>query len=318
MKNLYSALLTCAIFFCIAQNSFSQAVLWTDDFSDGDYTSNWEWVVSTGIAAVELNNSNYELMLTGQTPDWYCNIETAGDTNNLFIPDDYTVTYTTRLTGTAAMGSALAFKIDDVNWYYVLLYNGAIYIVRTIDYVANVTANQVQVDQNLKVKIQSIGDTVKVKVWTGVFEPTVWDLEYDSCYTSGTLYPYIDAAAWWLDGTTAVYFDDFVVYGSSTTDVVETDGLPTKFMLSQNYPNPFNPSTNIEFSLPNEGNVELSIFDMTGQKIATLLNKNMHAGNYKVHWDGSTDLGNIISSGMYLYRLRTDGFVSSKKMILMK
>ncbi len=318
MKNLYSALLICAIFFCIAQNSFSQTVLWTDDFSDGDYTSNWEWVVSAGIATVELNNTNYELKLTGQTPDWYCNIETAGDTNNLFIPNDYTVTYTTRLTGTSAMGSALAFKIDDVNWYYVLLYNSAIYIVRTIDYIANVTANQVQVDQNLKVKIQSIGDTVKVKVWTGVFEPTDWDLQYDSCYTSGTLYPYIDAAAWWLDGTTAVYFDDFVVYGSSTTDVVETDGLPTKFLLSQNYPNPFNPSTNIEFSLPNEGYAELSIFDMTGQKIATLLNEHMQAGNYKVQWDGSTELGNKISSGMYLYRLRTGDFVSSKKMILLK
>jgi hypothetical protein len=315
MKKFYSALLICAFCFSAAQNSFPQNVLWSDDFSDGNYTSNWEWTVYAGVASV-VNN---ELKLDGLTPDWYCAVSSRGDTNHLFIPDDYMVTYTTRMTGTSAMGSALAFKVDDVNYYYVLLYSSYIYIVRTVDYIASVYAPQVQVNQNMKVKIQSSGDTVKVRVWTGLFEPTVWDMVYDSCYTSGSLYPDLFAAAWWLDASTSVYFDNFVVYGSTASGVDYAGELPANYSLSQNFPNPFNPATSIRYaigSFENSGGwqfVSLKIYDVLGNEIKTLVNEEKPAGIYEVVWNPVN-----LPSGTYFYKLEAGNFAETKKMIFMK
>lgn len=315
MKNFYSLLFICALGFLTAQNSFSQEILWSDDFSDGNYTSNWEWTVYAGTASV-VNN---ELKLDGLTPDWYCQVSSRGDTNHLFIPDDYTVTYTTRMTGTAAMGSAVAFKVDDVNYYYVLFYNSSIYIVRTQDYIASVAAPQVQNDQNLKVKIQSKGDTVKVRVWTGLFEPSVWDLVYDSCYTSGSLYPDLFANAWWLDAATSVYFDDFVVYSPAATGINEKDKLPSGYQLSQNFPNPFNPATIIRYTIGEPGNtiglqfVSLKIYDLLGNEITTLVNEEKPAGVYEAVWKPEN-----LPSGTYFYKLEAGNFVETKKMILLK
>lgn len=97
------------------------------------------------------------------------------------------------------------------------------------------------------------------------------------------------------------------------TDVELGQGLPTKYLLSQNYPNPFNPSTAISFALPQAGNVKLTVYDAVGKEVATLVNKNMSAGNYKVNWNAGS-----MASGIYFYRLLTDNFVQTNKMILLK
>lgn len=89
--------------------------------------------------------------------------------------------------------------------------------------------------------------------------------------------------------------------------------IPDKYLLSQNYPNPFNPATNINFSLPAAGNVKLVVFDMTGREVAVLVNGQYSAGNYKVDYDASE-----LASGVYFYRLETDGFTDVKKMMLIK
>jgi len=90
--------------------------------------------------------------------------------------------------------------------------------------------------------------------------------------------------------------------------------IPDVYALEQNYPNPFNPSTMIEFSLPEDvSNVQLTIYDILGQKITQLVNTSLKAGYYKYQWDAGT-----VSTGMYIYELRTDKFVSTKKMVLMK
>ncbi|MDD5363570.1 MAG: T9SS type A sorting domain-containing protein [Ignavibacteria bacterium] len=90
-------------------------------------------------------------------------------------------------------------------------------------------------------------------------------------------------------------------------------GLPARFVLEQNYPNPFNPSTEIRFGLPEDSRVDLSVFDLTGRKIRTLINEMKPAGYYKI--DFST--GNI-ASGIYIYRLNTEKYSVSKKMIILK
>jgi hypothetical protein len=91
-------------------------------------------------------------------------------------------------------------------------------------------------------------------------------------------------------------------------------GIPDEYNLAQSYPNPFNPSTIIEFSLPESvSNVNLSIYNVLGEKVAVLINNALTAGKYRYQWNAEN-----FTSGIYIYELRTDKFVSFKKMILMK
>ena len=104
------------------------------------------------------------------------------------------------------------------------------------------------------------------------------------------------------------------------TDVSELPSgqLPERFSLSQNYPNPFNPTTSFEFNLPAKSEVKIEVFNIIGQNVATLLDKEMAAGSYKVEWDGKDNNGTDVSTGIYLYRLSTNHYVSTKKMMLIK
>ena len=95
---------------------------------------------------------------------------------------------------------------------------------------------------------------------------------------------------------------------------VTSDLIPTVYALEQNYPNPFNPSTTIEFSLPEDVNsVKLTIYNALGERVAELVNGSLTAGKYSYQWNA----GNV-ATGMYIYELRTDKFVSIKKMVLLK
>jgi hypothetical protein len=99
------------------------------------------------------------------------------------------------------------------------------------------------------------------------------------------------------------------------SDEVEVEVVNVnEFDLSQNYPNPFNPSTEIEFSLPEDvSNVKLSIYNALGEKVAELVNTGLIAGKYDYQWNAKN-----VAAGMYIYELRTDEFVAVKKMVLMK
>ncbi len=96
------------------------------------------------------------------------------------------------------------------------------------------------------------------------------------------------------------------------------DLVPGKFELAQNFPNPFNPETAIQYSLPQTGDVTLTIFNLRGQKIATLVNENQTTGNYVVSWSGRDDAGRQVASGVYAYKLEAGNFVQTKKMVLLK
>jgi hypothetical protein len=99
--------------------------------------------------------------------------------------------------------------------------------------------------------------------------------------------------------------------GSSNT-------VPDRYSLSQNYPNPFNPETVIAFELPADSKVELTIYNILGEKVATLVNEFKAAGAYEVTWNGTRDDGSTVSSGIYFYRLRAGDYAKSMKMTLMK
>ena len=110
--------------------------------------------------------------------------------------------------------------------------------------------------------------------------------------------------------------DDDATTGPNEKEM--SDNLPEGYYLSQNYPNPFNPLTQLNFTIPKAEKVTLEIFNINGQKVKTLVDGFMEAGEHTVGWDATDDAGGRVASGMYLYKLTAGGFTASKKMTLLK
>lgn len=113
------------------------------------------------------------------------------------------------------------------------------------------------------------------------------------------------------------------IWNFTTKDVTSVrelaDGIPVEFKLNQNYPNPFNPTTTIRFGLPEAATVRLEIYNMIGQRIATLIAGEFYtAGTYEAVWDALDESGNVVSSGLYIYRLSAGDYVNVKKMMFTK
>ena len=105
------------------------------------------------------------------------------------------------------------------------------------------------------------------------------------------------------------------------TSVEGTDGLPIDFRLAQNFPNPFNPSTVINYTIPqalNSLQVNLEIFNLLGQKVKTLVDAKQVAGEHSIQWNGKNESGNLVTSGVYLYRLKAESFVEMRKMMYIR
>ena len=95
--------------------------------------------------------------------------------------------------------------------------------------------------------------------------------------------------------------------------------LPAAFSLADNFPNPFNPATTIKYALPQAADVELTVYNVVGQPVRTLVAEHQSAGHYVVEWDATNDSGYSLSSGMYFYRLQAgEEFHEVKKMLLIK
>jgi hypothetical protein len=106
------------------------------------------------------------------------------------------------------------------------------------------------------------------------------------------------------------YWEDSFMIHVGTVGIVD---IPNEFNLNQNFPNPLNPTTTIGYQLPRDSEVELTIYDITGRKIETLVSENKYAGYHTVNWNASP-----YPSGIYLYRLKAGNFVETKKMVLIK
>jgi len=118
------------------------------------------------------------------------------------------------------------------------------------------------------------------------------------------------------DSGTNYYFQlaEFHVYGLTTgINDKSSNNIVKSYSLSQNYPNPFNPSTTIEFSLQKAGMTKLDVYNILGQKVASLVNENLNVGQHSVSFNASN-----LSSGIYLYRLSSGNYTEVKKMILLK
>ena len=119
----------------------------------------------------------------------------------------------------------------------------------------------------------------------------------------------------WIPRHGANFNFDYVqlIKDSVATGILDRNMQPNSYSLSQNYPNPFNPTTNINFSIAKASNVKLVIYNILGQKVATLINNFMSAGTYTYQFNA----GNF-ASGVYIYSLEAGSYKMNKKMVLLK
>ncbi len=120
------------------------------------------------------------------------------------------------------------------------------------------------------------------------------------------------------DGSISGYSQSESFVPNEATDVTPENVTPQTFELAQNYPNPFNPTTIIKYAIPQNAVVILSVYNMLGQKIKTLVSEQKNAGTYSVQWNGDNEFGQKVSSGAYIYKITAGNFVKSMKLILMK
>ena len=102
------------------------------------------------------------------------------------------------------------------------------------------------------------------------------------------------------------------------TKSMNIENIPDDFVLYPNYPNPFNPQTRIDFGLPEEGHVNLKIYDIMGREVVTLVNQVFTPGYKSIVWNATNNLGHPVSAGMYFYAIQIKDFRQIKKMILLK
>jgi hypothetical protein len=113
-------------------------------------------------------------------------------------------------------------------------------------------------------------------------------------------------------------FSNTVLYAATDADDNKPEPVPSAFALNQNYPNPFNPRTTIRFSVVSRTRVEIDIIDILGRKVAIIADAEFPAGSHSVIWDGRDSAGNAVASGIYFYKMSAGGYISTRKMILLK
>ena len=129
-----------------------------------------------------------------------------------------------------------------------------------------------------------------------------------------------------------VYFEDMRSVSTTTLSVsteiivrvgtqvlgIGDEPIPEVFALHQNYPNPFNPTTQIRYDLPEDAMVSITIYDIMGRSIKSLVNTTQSAGYRSVRWDATNGFGEPVSAGMYIYMIQAGQFTKTKKMVLLK
>ena len=115
-----------------------------------------------------------------------------------------------------------------------------------------------------------------------------------------------------------IYFDNISFYSNSVGVDNRNETFPQGFALEQNFPNPFNPSTTIRYELPEDGLVNITIYDITGRHISTLVSSHQNAGYKSIQWNATNNKGQPVSAGLYLYTIQAGEFRQTKKMVLLK
>jgi len=137
--------------------------------------------------------------------------------------------------------------------------------------------------------------------------------------TLGTAAPELHIIGATDDDSSAVLIDE-IWYNETPTGMGISEDAPiaSSYELGQNYPNPFNPITTLRYDLPENGYVNITIYDMLGRQVKTLINQTQYAGYRSVIWDATNDYGKPVSAGIYLYQIQAGEYMQTKKMVLLK
>ncbi len=202
----------------------------------------------------------------------------------------------------------------------VLTVTGSVVPVELVSFTASTNGNNVNLYWSTATEINNSGFSIERKQ---VFsqQPTVDNEEWielafvngNGTTTETKSYSFVDnnlTSGKYLYRLKQIDFDGTFEYSNDVEAIIN---VPDKFELSQNYPNPFNPSTKIKYQIATSNPVNLKIYDVLGNEVATLVNEVQPAGNYEVTFDAS-----LLSSGTYFYKLQAGSLVETKKMLLLK
>ena len=218
---------------------------------------------------------------------------------------------------------AESFAINN-NFVYLADYDGGLKVIDISDPYDPVLVNTIILNYNSQLTNRPIVRDNKLMIidnrWNEIF---VFDLNNPSQPQ------YVSSFRWFNYSNVIEMFDNYL-YSSqdsniSILDFTEYLSDSNEFEITVppfnliNYPNPFNPTTTIDFSIQNDSNVELTIYNIKGQKIKTLANNNFTQGSHSITWNGDDELGEPVSSGVYLYKLNVNGKTEAvKKCLLLK
>ena len=160
--------------------------------------------------------------------------------------------------------------------------------------------------------IETSSDEVEI---TWLFEDIPDEYEIGYNYTDGMFFADMRA----IESLVVPNGSELIVrVGAELLASESSDLLPQVYSLHQNYPNPFNPVTSIYFDVPKAGNVNISVYDMLGRKIKTLVNEHLNPGFLNVQWNATNELSQPVSAGVYIYTIEAGSFRQTRKMILLK
>lgn len=184
--------------------------------------------------------------------------------------------------------------------------------VELLSFNANTSGNNVNLSWTTATEVNNSGFAVERKTEGTLFE-RVGFVNGNGTTTQTMVYSYTDSKL--ADGkyTYRLKQIDFDGTTSFSKEVNVDITAPKVFALEQNYPNPFNPSTVIKYSIPVDGFVSLAVYNLLGEKVASLVNNNLKAGGHEINFDASN-----LSSGVYFYRLESGSFNAVKKLMLLK
>jgi len=200
--------------------------------------------------------------------------------------------------------------IDDIN---VVLYEASVVPVELVSFTGEIKGNQVNLEWSTASETNNYGFEVQKSVYNGSFQKIAF-IEGIGTSTEINQYKYYDNVS---DNNIDIRYRlkqiDFDGTYSYSKIINIGSQTPIKFALDQNYPNPFNPSTKIKYQIPENGFVSLIVYDVLGNELITLVNEEKKSGKYEVEF-----IATEFSSGIYFYTLRTNEYISTKKMILVK
>ena len=261
--------------------------------SENDISCNNEGNIVANPLFVDIENNNFQLQTDSPAIDAGTNYDLDGDGIN-DITDYF---------GLAPDMGAKEFVLNGPEGF----------VIYPLDTSIILTWNTVQ-DDNFEYYLlerstdeEFAEDVVSNELVSNYYEDD--SLEYDT--------EYFYRVSSYYYGVQQSYYSEVLSVTLQWLDVAG-EQLPTVYAIHQNYPNPFNPTTQIKYDLPEDALVTISIYDLMGRSIKSLVNSNQSAGYRSIQWNANNNLGEPVSAGMYIYTIQAGDFVDTKKMILLK